>query len=42
MKARVAVFDARWILAAPSGIGVYAEALATRLPAILPDWRFVF
>ena len=42
MKARTAVFDARWILAAPSGIGVYAEALATRLPALLPDWKFVF
>lgn len=39
---KTAVFDARWILPEPSGIGVYAEALATRLPLLLPDWRFAF
>jgi len=37
-----AVFDARWILPTPSGIGVYARELALRLPALLPDWRFAF
>ena len=37
-----AVFDARWILPTPSGIGVYARELALRLPALLPDWRFTF
>ena len=37
-----AVFDARWVLPAPSGIGVCARELALRLPALLPDWRFVF
>ena len=36
-----AVFDARWILPTPSGIGVYARELALRLPALLPDRRFV-
>ncbi|MBQ7667191.1 MAG: glycosyltransferase family 4 protein [Kiritimatiellae bacterium] len=39
---KTAVFDARWIKREPSGIGVYAEALATRLPRLLPDWKFVF
>lgn len=39
---RLAVFDARWIKSAPSGIGVYAEALATRLPRLLPEWKFAF
>ena len=38
--AKQAVFDARWILPAPSGIGVYARELALRLPALLPEWRF--
>ena len=37
-----AVFDARWILPTPSGIGVCARELASRLPALLPDWTFVF
>lgn len=36
-----AVFDARWILPTPSGIGVYARELALRLPTLLPDLRFV-
>lgn len=36
-----AVFDARWILPTPSGIGVCARELALRLPALLPDRRFV-
>lgn len=40
--AKRAVFDARWILPAPSGIGVYARELALRLPALLPDRRFAF
>ena len=39
---QTAVFDARWILPTPSGIGVYARELAMRLPALLPDRRFVF
>ena len=39
---RKAVFDARWILPTPSGIGVCARELAARLPALLPDWAFVF
>ena len=34
------VLDARWIGAAPSGIGVYANELIRRLPAIEPDWQF--
>ncbi|MBR1609815.1 MAG: hypothetical protein IJ678_09405, partial [Kiritimatiellae bacterium] len=38
----VAVFDARWVLPAPSGIGVYARELALRLPGLLPDRKFVF
>ena len=37
-----AVFDARWILPTPSGIGVYARELALRLPGLLPGWRFTF
>lgn len=37
-----AVFDARWILPTPSGIGVCARELAARLPVLLPDWEFVF
>lgn len=36
-----AVFDARWILPTPSGIGVCARELALRLPGLLPDRRFV-
>ena len=39
---KTAVFDARWILPTPSGIGVYAREVAARLPARLPGWRFVF
>jgi len=39
---QTAVFDARWILPTPSGIGVYARELAMRPPALLPDRRFVF
>lgn len=39
---KTAVFDTRWILDKPSGIGVYALELARRLPARLPGWRFVF
>ena len=40
---KTAVFDSRWILEKPSGIGVYALELARRLPALLADgWRFVF
>ena len=39
---KTAVFDSRWILEKPSGIGVYALELARRLPALLPGWRFIF
>ncbi len=39
---KTAVFDSRWILEKPSGIGVYALELARRLPSLLPGWRFVF
>lgn len=41
---RTAVFDARWVLPAPSGIGVYARELALRLPGLLAadGWRFAF
>lgn len=39
---KTAVFDARWIKPTPSGIGVYAQELAARLPVLLPDWSFVF
>ena len=39
---KTAVFDTRWILEKPSGIGVYALELARRLPALLgTNWRFV-
>lgn len=34
------VIDARWIGAAPSGIGVYAKELIKRLPLLAPDWHF--
>lgn len=40
---KTAVFDSRWILEKPSGIGVYALEMARRLPALLAGtWRFVF
>ena len=39
---KTAVFDARWVLPTPSGIGVYARELALRLPALMPQFRFVF
>ena len=39
---KTAVFDSRWILEKPSGIGVYALELARRLPSLLPGWRFIF
>ena len=39
---KTAVFDTRWVLEKPSGIGVYSLELARRMPALLPDWRFVF
>ena len=38
----LAAFDARWILPTPSGIGVCARELARRLPALRPDYDFVF
>ena len=34
------VIDARWIGAAPSGVGVYTTELLRRLPALVPDWHF--
>ncbi len=37
-----AVFDARWIYDKPSGIGVYAQEMARRLPGLLPECEFVF
>jgi alpha-1,3-rhamnosyl/mannosyltransferase len=37
-----AVFDARWILPTPSGVGVYARELALRLPGLLPGRRFTY
>jgi len=36
------VFDARWIRAQSSGIGVYAGEMSRRLPALMPDFEFVF
>lgn len=38
------VFDARWILDKPSGIGVYAENLAVRMPLLAENlgWHFLF
>lgn len=39
---KTAVFDARWIKPTPSGIGIYTQELAKRLPVLLPEWSFVF
>ena len=36
------VFDARWIKAQSSGIGVYAREIMRRLPALAPGYEVVF